>query len=187
MPRCGPWNFSVAISWIGICWATFYTRFESSIWDNGNALQHHIASTQSKIEELANYTRYRKPAKSDHCLVLSVTESVSQSLLLLNFVQIGFVKVIRWICQNWYMIFSDFLHVFVIIDTSYMDFSKMLHGSVQVAKWICQSCSIYFFPFAKQNQAEVWPRFKSLLKLLLWTKCAEWVKILNSLGSLCLS
>ena len=71
MPRCGPWNFSVAISWIGICWATFYTRFESSIWDNGNALQHHIASTQSKIEELANYTRHRKPAKSDHCLVLS--------------------------------------------------------------------------------------------------------------------
>ena len=132
MPRCGPWNFSVAISWIGICWATFYTRFESSIWDNGNALQHHIASTQSKIEELANYTRHRNPAKSDHCLVLSVTESVSQSLLLLNFVQIGFVKVIRWICQNWYMIFSDFLHIFVIIDTSYMDFSKLLQEFVKI-------------------------------------------------------
>ena len=27
--------------------------------------------------------------------------SVSHSVLLLNFVQLGFVKVITWICQNW--------------------------------------------------------------------------------------
>ena len=45
---------------------------------------------------------------------------------------------------------------------------------------------MYFLPFAKQNQAEVWPRFQSLLKLLLWTKGVEWVKVLNALGPLCL-
>ena len=40
---------------------------------------------------------------------------------------------------------------------------------------ICQSCS--FSPFAKQNKTEVSPRFQSLLKLLLWTKGVEWVKV----------
>ena len=35
-------------------------------------------------------------------------------------------------------------------------------------------------PFAKQNQAEVWPRFQNLLKLLLSTKGLEWVKLLGS-------
>ena len=32
-------------------------------------------------------------------------------------------------------------------------------------------------PFAKQNQVEVWPRFQSLLKLLLWTKGVDCVKV----------
>ena len=40
--------------------------------------------------------------------------------------------------------------------------------------------------FAKQNQAEVSKRFQSLLKLLLWIKGVEWVKVLNALGPLCL-
>ena len=49
---------------------------------------------------------------SDHCLVLSV----AQSVLLLNFAQIvGFVKVDRlivtWICQNQYMYFSMFISI----------------------------------------------------------------------------
>ena len=41
---------------------------------------------------------------------------------------------------------------------------------------ICYNCYIdlylclYFLPFAKQNQAEVWPRFQSLWKPLLWSK-----------------
>ena len=57
---------------------------------------------------------------------------------------------------------------------------------------ICWNCyidlylSMYFSPFAKQNQAEVWPRFQSLLKLLLWTKAVEWVKVLNASGRSCL-
>ena len=51
-----------------------------------------------------------------------------------------------------------------------------------VNTWIRRSCSMYFSPFAKQNQAEVWPRFQSLLKLLLWTKGVEWVKVLNALA-----
>ena len=45
---------------------------------------------------------------------------------------------------------------------------------------------MYFSPFAKQNQTEVWPRFESYLKLLLWNKVDEWVKVLNALGPLCL-
>ena len=40
--------------------------------------------------------------------------------------------------------------------------------------------------FAKQNQGDAWPRFQSLLKLLLWKKVTEWVKVLNVLGTLCL-
>ena len=47
-------------------------------------------------------------------------------------------------------------------------------------------CSMFFLSFAKQNQAEVWPRFPTLLKLLLWTKVVEWLKVLNALGPLCL-
>ena len=47
-------------------------------------------------------------------------------------------------------------------------------------------CSLYFSPFAKQNPAEVWPIFQSLLKLLLWTKGVEWVKVLNALGLSCI-
>ena len=129
---------------------------------------------------------------------------VSHSLTpLVEFVKIGFVKVIRWMCLNLFIVFSDFLHGFVKIDTwssliCYLDLSKLIHGLlwfvtcicqnwykdfsnfftwhcqnwyidfsklirgflknarqfVKVAKRICQSCSTYFLPFAKQNQAE---------------------------------
>ena len=58
----------------------------------------------------------------------------------------GFFYVVTQICQKWYM-----------------DFSNLLHGLVKVVKvviWICQIYSMYLFlPFAKQDQAEVWPRF----------------------------
>ena len=43
----------------------------------------------------------------------------------------------------------------------------------------------FFRPLAKRNQAEVWPGFQRLLKLLLWTNGVEWVIVLNSLGPLC--
>ena len=42
------------------------------------------------------------------------------------------------------------------------------------------------FFFAKQNRAEVGPRFQCLVKLLLGTKCVEWVKVHNVCGLLCL-
>ena len=57
----------------------------------------------------------------------------------------------------------------------------LLHGFVKVFTWIF---SRYFSHFS--NKAEVWPTFQSLLKLLLWTKGVEWVKILYVLGPLCL-
>ena len=40
---------------------------------------------------------------------------------------------------------------------------------------VCESCSMFFSPFAKENQAEVWPRFQSLL---IWSFCFE-LKVLN--------
>ena len=40
-----------------------------------------------------------------------------------------------------------------------------------------------FSPFAKQNQADVWLRFQSLLKLLLWNKVAESSRSTQCLGS----
>ena len=57
-----------------------------------------------------------------------------------------------------------------------MDLSKLIYGFVKVVKWNCQSFSMYFPPLAKQNQAEVWPRFYSLLKPLPWTKSFEKLK-----------
>ena len=40
-------------------------------------------------------------------------------------------------------------------------------------------------PFTKQNQAEVWPRFQSLLKVLLWTRGVNGVNALNAFGNVC--
>ena len=37
----------------------------------------------------------------------------------------------------------------------YMDLSKLLNWFVKVVTLICQSCSLYFLPFAGQNQTEV--------------------------------
>ena len=60
----------------------------------------------------------------------------------------------------------------------------MMQGFLSVVAWICQSSPMYFSPFAKQSQAELWPRFQSLLKLLLWIEGVEWAKVLNdALGS----
>ena len=44
--------------------------------------------------------------------------------------------------------------------------------------------SLYFSSLAKQNQDEVWPRFQSLLKFLLWTKGVEWIKTLNAFAGI---
>ena len=49
-----------------------------------------------------------------------------------------------------------------------MDLSKLINRFLKPVTWIFQSCSVYFSPFDKQNQADAWPRFHSLLKLLLW-------------------
>ena len=53
----------------------------------------------------------------------------------------------------------------------YMDLKKFL---------FCQNCLI------NKKKAEVRPRLESLLKLLLWTKRVEWLKVLYILGPLCL-
>ena len=70
----------------------------------------------------------------------------------------------------------------------------LLYGFVKIYTWICKILYLvkvvwYIFgPLPNKKQAEVRPRFQSLLKLLLWTKGVEWVKVLGSwaLGLLCL-
>ena len=76
---------------------------------------------------------------------------LSKFLHVFLYVVVGFVKVATWICLSFYM-----------------DLSKLLLGFVKIVTTICQRCSMYFSPFAKQHQDEIWPRFQSLLKLLFW-------------------
>ena len=122
-----------------------------------------------------------------------VQQYVSKTYSILNFLpkmsRSTHFSQVQWICQNWYMDFHKLLHGFVkngtwISVSCYMNLSRLMHGFFKVITWICQSCSMWFS--AKQNQAEVWPRFQSLLKLLALTKGVEWVKVLNALGPLCL-
>ena len=72
--------------------------------------------------------------KSDNCLVC---KSLRQSSCWILFKLLDLSKVLNcflydvtWICQNWYMDFSKFLHGFVKIDT------ESLCGFVKVATWI---------------------------------------------------
>ena len=69
----------------------------------------------------------------------------------------------------------------------------MFYRFVNIDK--CLSLSFYidlpklwyvFLALCQTKQAEVSPRFQSLMKLLLWTKVVERVKVLNALGPLCL-
>ena len=63
--------------------------------------------------------------KSNHGLALSVSHWFRALV-----VQIGFVKVVSWICQNWYIGISLIC---------YMDLSKFIHGFLLVVTWIFQS------------------------------------------------
>ena len=62
-----------------------------------------------------------------------------------------------------------------------MDLSKLILGFVKVDTWICLSCSMYFSPLAKQNQAEVdtWISlscYMDLSKLILgFVKVDTWI------------
>ena len=88
-----------------------------------------------------------------------------------------------------------FIYLSCYMDLSklmFTDFSKWLYGFFKVLNgFFCfRDLSKFFLcmsrPFAEQNQAEVWPRFACLLKVLFWTKGVEWVKVLNTLSPLCL-
>ena len=63
--------------------------------------------------------------KSDYCFVLSLRRSI----MLLNFVQIGFVKIDIW------------------ISLSYMDLTILIHGFLLVVTWIWQNCGFALGPF----------------------------------------
>ena len=59
----------------------------------------------------------------------------------------------NWFCQNCSMDFFKLLDGFFKIDILFDIW--IVTGFVKVATGICQSCSMYFLPFAKQNQLEV--------------------------------
>ena len=114
-------------------------------------------------------------------IIALTCHSVTHSILFLNFVQIGLIKFVTWISISCYLsnlINVDFclqklLHGLVKIGTwislsCYMDLPKLLHVFFKVVVWISQSCSMFLSPFVKQNQADVCPKFQSLLNLLLW-------------------
>ena len=80
------------------------------------------------LTDLSEYSE-GKPIKSQSFFGLYRTQVqslpcfVSPSVLLLNFVQIGFVKVVTWISRS-----------------CYMDLSKLIPGFLLVFAWVCQSC-----------------------------------------------
>ena len=85
--------------------------------------RHTCSATKFAIEDqIGGHSRF-------HCCIdpspLPCLVAKSSSLLLTNFVQIGFIKVVRWICQNWYM-----------------DFSESLDGCVKIDTWISLSYSM---------------------------------------------
>ena len=102
--------------------------------------------------------------KFDHCLALSIL----QSLTPLYDCETWLVKVVTWICQNWYMDFSKLLQGFV----------KVLLCFYHLITYKVSTCLVLGFPlpFAKQNQFEVWPRLQSLLELLLWLVQRCWLR-----------
>ena len=83
-----------------------------------------------------------------------------------NLFSITGVKIDIWTSLGCYMDLSKFIHGFLsnviwICQICYMDVLKFFYG-------VCQSCFMYFSPYAKQKQVEVWPRFQSLLKQHKW-------------------
>ena len=105
---------------------------------------------------------------SDQCLALSVCKSSSFCWILfsldLSKLFHGFLLVVRWICENWFLIFSDLLHGFVKIDiwsslSCYMDLLELLRGFVKV---LC----IFRSPLAKQTKLKLDQDFKTY-----WSFC----------------
>ena len=114
-----------------------------------------------KLEEIKSHVVGARTKQKPCCWCQNETKAS------LNFVQIGFFKVVAWISLSCNLDLSKLIYSL----SCFVDLSKI---------------SMYFLPFFKQNQAEVWSQFQSLLMLLLWTIGDKWVKILNALGVLCL-
>ena len=93
-------------------------------------------------------------------------------------------KLCCWckICPKCNIDFSKFWHEFICFD---MDLSKTLYGFLEVVAWVYRVVYL-FLAICQKKLADLWPRFQSWLKLLLWTKCVDWVKAFNASGPLCL-
>ena len=72
-------------------------------WDRRHKGRRGGGEIQKPLTWKSLYHFYQNQVRSLPCLV---TESVRHCLLFVNFVQIGFVKVVRWICQNLWMYYA---------------------------------------------------------------------------------
>ena len=95
-------------------------------------------------------------------------------------------KASHWIPRRFRILLCQSCHMYL---------SESIHGFLLFVTWICRNCCIDLLRLllgfvkvvlciAKQNQDEVWPRFQSLLKFLLWTKGVEWIKALNAFAGI---
>ena len=159
-------------------------RHDSSHWQKGTANQRQNSRIEVIFHPLFQSFIIKLCIYHLHCynrIQVQLLCLLTPSLLLLAFVQLGFAKNVRLTSLSCYMDVSKmcgFLwFVIWICHNWYIDFSKLLHALVKIYTWISlncyPSCSKYCLPFVKQYQAEVWPRFQSLLKLLPWTKGVE--------------
>ena len=97
---------------------------------------------QKRLTESSKCSHSLSDPKSYHWLVLSVTFSCCWDLVDITLA-----------CED-------------------AEFTQPLIFNVELDCRICQSCYMYFLPFAKQNESEIWPRFWRPLKF-------------NALGPLC--
>ena len=154
-------------------------QFIKQFWFNASISSHEARGFDTTIMARISTVRIFSLLSVLSLIIALTYHSVTHSILLLNFVQIGFIKFVTWISISCYLSnLMDFclqklLHGLVKIDTwislsCYMDLPKLLHAFFKVVVWISQSCSMFLSPFVKQNRADVWPKSQSLLKLLLW-------------------
>ena len=93
----------------------------------------------------------------------------------------GFLLVVGgWICQNWYMDFSELLQGFVnmytwISPSFYKYLLKLIHGFRFVMMWVCQSYSMFFRPLPNKTKLKFDQDFKGC-----WSFCFELVGLNES-------
>ena len=115
-------------------------QFIKQFWFNASISSHEArgfdTTIMARISTVRNFSLL-----SVLSLIIALTcHSVTHSLLLLKFVQIGFIKCVTWISISCYL--SNLIYIYGFLFTEvvtwigqnwYMDFSKLLHGFAKAA------------------------------------------------------